>query len=144
MRTFFFVILLAALAWFLWPVDFGLLPPPTISIPGDYRPSERWACRAQTYSRSPGKDLVRIDGDLSANIGTVDLLNSTAGPQPTDFTIDGLDRRWNWCPESGGAYMCAFVIDPEGDGRYYKFNQDESKTIPSGLFECRQMEGVQA
>ena len=93
---------------------------------------------------SPGKDLVRLDGDVSANIGTVDLLNSAAGSQPTNFTIDGLERRWDWSPESDGTYKYAFVIDPDGDGRYYKLNQYVSTTVLSELFECRQMEEVQA
>ena len=141
MKSFLWVIVLLALAWFLWPtITSSFAPAPSIAIPGSYSPTEWWACRAPVFFGDPGEDLVKIDGDLRTNVGRVALLNSPAGPQPAHFSMDGLHRRWDWCPETGGAYMCAFVIDVEGDGRYYKFSQDEPKSNPSGAFECRQTE----
>jgi len=55
----------------------------------------------------------------------------------TAFHVDGLDRRWDWCLKANGNYDCAFMIAPDGDGRYFKFLPGESETKPSQFYAGR-------
>ena len=76
---------------------------------------------------------------LTANrllgIGTITI--DGAIEQASVFHMDGLDRRWDWCPGADDSYDCAFLIAPNGDARYLKFLPGESTTKPSQLYACR-------
>lgn len=62
--------------------------------------------------------------------------------EDTTFNIQGLERRWDWCPNYDGYYDCAFVISVEGRGRYFNFastlpDSDGVRRVkPTDLFKC--------
>ena len=80
---------------------------------------------------------------LTANVldgtGTVTLSGIV---EHTNFQIQGIERRWDWCPNEDGRDACAFVISPDGTGKYYNFKPvipDEdgaSRAKPSDHFKC--------
>jgi hypothetical protein len=53
----------------------------------------------------------------------------------TQYQRHGLEHRWDWGP-GGGKF--AFVIDPDGSGRYYDFSSVPSgeKTKPKDIYKC--------
>ena len=97
--------------------------------PDDPAGTETWVCGS-----------VVLVADLENGLGTVDF---GAGAEITDFRIQGIERRWNWCLGDDGAFNCAFTIDPDGDGLYFNFGavmpdaDGISRTKPSDFFKCR-------
>lgn len=128
------------------------LPPPTITVPDNFEPDEQWICRDSldiswsAPSRSSGEPNVAVAllADFDAGVGSIEIGGSAATAEYTRFQIEGLDRRWDWCPRSGGILRCSFTIDPTGDGRYYKFAPGEKETKASGLYKCSTVEAWKA
>ena len=57
--------------------------------------------------------------------------------EDTNFQIEGLERRWDWCLKDDGYYDCAFVISVDGSGRYYNFRgSEDGRAKPRDLFKC--------
>lgn len=54
--------------------------------------------------------------------------------------MDGISRRWDWCPSRGEGFMRSIVIRPDGDGAYYRFRRGEDRTRPSGIFDCERVD----
>lgn len=52
------------------------------------------------------------------------------------FTRPGFDRRWDFLDAQENEY--AFVIDPEGTGRYYVFEKGEDATRAADVYKCEQ------
>ena len=104
--------------------------------------SERWACY-ERFARDGAAPLVMLDGLLrmdsaTPNVGpgTVRLIGLIE--QEAQFSIDGLNRRWNFGQDDSG-YDFAIVIAPNGDGSYYDFSHipDGQSTSASQLYSCQ-------
>ena len=100
---------------------------------------ERWGCGDYfdgCFFRCP----VTLVADLQAGTGSVKMAGVTT---PTQFEIQGIDRRWDWCLADDFSYDCAFKISPDGGGKYFNFRAampDEdgvTRVKPSDLFKCR-------
>ena len=103
---------------------------------GSARRVERGQCRERIDGcvfRCP----VTLTADRLLGVGTV--IVDGAIEQATVFHTDGLDRRWDWCPDADGSYDCAFFIAPNGDAQYVKFPSGESTAKPSQIYACRRV-----
>ena len=96
---------------------------------------ERWVCGDIIDGCWPlNRDCVHLTGNLNAGTGIVSFGDGIAAA--TQFHIDGIERRWNWCLEDG-AYKCAFVVSPGGDGRYFQFRgMPGGRAKPTSLWSC--------
>lgn len=75
---------------------------------------EAWSCDGEITLESA------CSPDGNACYGFVKIGNYPA--KYTDFLLEGVHRRWNWCQRiSDGAYECSFIIYPGGTGRYFNF-----------------------
>ena len=88
---------------------------------------ERWYCGDITLTATCWPE-----GDCYGKVKTGKYPAKAA-----QFYIAGVDRRWNWCLEDG-VYLCTFIIDPKGWGRYVNFRGVPvgKKIKPSGVFKC--------
>lgn len=59
------------------------------------------------------------------------------------FTIEGLNRRWDWPTGGDKGLKYAFVIKPDGSAAYYDFTkvEDGGTTSASHVYECVLMTG---
>ena len=103
-------------------------PAPTAKTEGDKStdlpalvPREKWKC----------DDLELVAYTFT---GTVTIAGRT---ERTDFRIDGIERRWNWCLAKDGSYHCTVTISPDGSGRYFNFRGTDGTAKPSDWFHCR-------
>lgn len=112
----------------------------TESSPGqatsDARAVERWQC-GDRYDGCLFRCPVTLTADRSLGVGTITI--DGAIEQATVFRMDGLDRRWDWCPDADGTYDCTVTIAPNGDGLYFKFLPGESTAKPSQFYACRRV-----
>ena len=102
-------------------------PAPTAKAEGDKPPEwpalvprEKWKC----------DDLELVAYEFT---GTATIAGHT---ERTDFRIDGIERRWNWCLAKDGSYDCAVTISPDGWGRYFNFRGTDGTAKPSDSFRC--------
>ena len=100
---------------------------------------ERWGCGDYfdgCFFRCP----VTLVANIQNGTGTVKIAGVT---EDTRFEIQGIERRWDWCLADDFRYDCAFVISPDGDGRYFNFRatkpdaEGARRTKPSEVFKCR-------
>ena len=119
------------------------LPDPTIAVPDNFEPDEQWICHDALDFGEPKEAEVSLLADFDAGIGSIEIAGPAATAEFTQFEIEGLDRRWDWCPRSDGL-GCSFAISPGGDGRYYKFAPGEAQTKPTALYKCRTVEAWKA
>ena len=99
---------------------------------------ERWKCGDSCYGSS-GNCPVRLTANFRDGTGEV---NFDGVVERTNFQIQGLERRWDWCLANDGAFDCAFVISVDGRGSYYNFRAGEygldgkRRAKPADLFTC--------
>ncbi|MDE0184254.1 MAG: hypothetical protein OXP71_02220 [Candidatus Poribacteria bacterium] len=103
---------------------------PTAASPPDSG-TERWECYDYVYD---SKKLGTLTADRIGANGTVDFAGIFAS---TQFSIQGIDRRWDWGWGTDGRSDYAFVISPDGTGTFYDFSFSSDGTAkPSDLFKC--------
>ena len=107
-----------------------------IPAPDTFQPDEQWECGDVYFFLVNDEVSVKLATDVDVGVGTVEIANSAIGATYTRFRVDGLDRRWDWCRDEDGGFLCAFVIGPNGDGAYYRFGPGEDRTEPSDRFSC--------
>lgn len=91
--------------------------------------TERWEC----FDYLGRSKLGTLTVDQYGTSGTVDFNGINAS---TQFTIQGIERRWDWGWGNGG-YDYAIVINAEGTGRFYNFRGSNGGTVkPSHVFKC--------
>jgi len=93
---------------------------------------ETWKCENTLSSDIAGvvvKALV-FDGRESGRIEVAGVSHTTI------FRIDGFYRRWDF-GFSGTSYNFAFIISPDGRGRYLDF-EGEKNVKPSFFLKCRE------
>ena len=96
-------------------------------------PIEVWECRG--LGESWDQVLVRAAVEEGRETGTSEV----AGVKyTTHFLMDGFDRRWDF-GSSDDTHVYAFIIAPDGSGRYYNF-RGKSEARPSDVVNCRQIE----
>ena len=81
-----------------------------------------------------------LTADLRNGTGTVSLAGTV---ERTEFRIQGIERRWDWCLADDGTFECAFIVTPDGRARYVSFagsapDSDGTKRAkPTSLaFDC--------
>ena len=52
------------------------------------------------------------------------------------FSVQGIERRWDWCLNADGSCDCAFIISVNVRGRYYNFHGSDGQARPSESFMC--------
>lgn len=106
-------------------------PPPKDAKAG----IERWKCG--DYFDGCGlfdTDCVTLTANLYNGTGEVSFGEII---ETTQFSIQGIERRWDWCLNSEFSYDCAFVISVDGTGSYYNFRGSYDGTAkPRDLFKC--------
>jgi TonB family protein len=95
-------------------------------------PIETWQC--WDYGDESQKVLVTATVEVGRREGDI----AVAGVKhKTVFRVAGFDRRWDFGFENK-TYQYAFVIEPNGTGRYFNFG-GEAKAKPSRLMNCREI-----
>jgi hypothetical protein len=93
-----------------------------------------WSCTDYFDKAETLIEFGRFDGLEEDAFGFV-LYDGSAVGEFAVYQRRGLDHRWDWGPD-GGDY--AFIIEPDGTGRYYDFSSvsDGESTSSSGLYDC--------
>ena len=99
--------------------------------------TERWACfdvlTAMKVERGrPGEPVFRLTRQGVS--GQVTVAGTTRFAR---FQVAGFDRRWDFGPDEDDTFEYAFVISPDGAGKYYDFTL-ESRVNASQHYKCRQ------
>ncbi|MDL1870125.1 hypothetical protein FBQ98_11945 [Gammaproteobacteria bacterium PRO6] len=94
-------------------------------------PIEVWEC-AEYYQRS--EILVTATVDEGRTSGSILVAGVKHNAQ---FEVKGFDRRWDFGLARDGTFDYAFIISPNGDGRYYDFSH-KSEAKPGQFMNCRQ------
>ena len=95
---------------------------------------ERWICG--DYFDDCGlfsTDCVTLTANLRDGTGEVKFSGFV---ERTEFRIDGIERRWNWCMADDYSYNCAFIISVDGTGSYYNFRGTYGTAKPRDIFKC--------
>lgn len=97
---------------------------------------EEWEC-AELVFPDWNKILVVAKVLEGRERGHIDVANIT---HEALYAVEGFMRRWDFGLAAGSEYDYAFVIGPDGKGKYYNFsNIDIGETTgPSMLMTCRQ------
>ena len=78
---------------------------------------ERWICGDDMDGCGIFRaDCVVLTANLHNGTGEVKFSEFV---ERTQFQVQGIERRWDWCLADDYAYDCAFVISVDGTGRYY-------------------------
>lgn len=95
---------------------------------------ERWIC-GDFYDGCTifSTDCVKLTANLNNGTGEVKFSRFS---ERTEFLIDGIERRWNWCLADDYSYKCAFIISVDGTGTYYKFLGSDRTAKPRDVFKC--------
>jgi len=95
---------------------------------------ERWKCG--DYFDGCGLfsgDCVTLTANVHAGTGEVEFSDFV---EQTEFRIDGIERRWNWCMADDYSYRCSFIVSVDGTGRYYKFSDTDKTAKARDWFKC--------
>lgn len=111
-------------------------PEPLPGRPLRARGVERWQC-GDRYDGCVSRCPVTLTADRLLGVGTITIDDAIG--LATVFQVDGLDRRWEWCPDADGCYRCSITIAPKGDALYFKFLRGESTAKPSQFYACRRV-----
>ena len=106
------------------------LPPAKDATPG----TERWECG--DYFDGCGflaPDCVTLTANLHNGTGEVELSGFV---ERTQFEVQGIQRRWDWCLNDDYEFECSFVISVDGTGRYYNFRGSDGQVNPTDLLKC--------
>ena len=101
-------------------------------------PIESWECK-DLLERSSSV-LVTATVESGRDKGTISV---SGVKHATVFRVAGFNRRWDFGKSPGGSYQYAFIIEPNGDAKYYEFNSD-STAKPRNLMRCRQTNATNA
>ena len=104
--------------------------PKTEATPG----VEHWICG--DYYEGCGlfsSNCVTLVANLRNGTGEVKFSSFV---ERTEFRIDGIERRWNWCMQEDYSYRCSFIISVDGTGSYYNFGGTDGTAKPRDLFKC--------
>ncbi|MBT6402403.1 hypothetical protein HOK09_02995 [Candidatus Woesearchaeota archaeon] len=108
----------------------------TTSIAKDY--TEIWECKdpysngeEDFFGNSKPPKVIFTAKIISPNSGELDVAGVT---QRSFYSVQGFNRRWDFGSESD---KYGFIIKPNGDGFYYKFEDDKS-TKATLVLECWQ------
>ena len=109
----------------------AFFPSTTKSTPRNTDPwRELWEC----YEHFGSRKLGTLTVDHRDSTGTVYFSGIIAN---TMFSIQGIERRWDWDWGADGRSNSAIVVSPDGSGRYYNFRASNDGTAkPSELFQC--------
>ena len=105
----------------------SILPQPRVST----AVYERWEC----YEHFSSRKLGTLTANLENKTGTVNFGGIFA---KTQFSIQGIERRWDWDYGTDGRYDSAIVVSTNGSARFYDFRGSSDGTArPSDLFQCK-------
>lgn len=88
---------------------------------------ERWSCHDRF---APEKALIHLTRGGEA--GEITVAGVTRQAQ---FSVEGVNRRWDFVLGEDMRYEYALVIEPNGDGAYYDFTAD-GRAKPSQQYKC--------
>ncbi len=99
---------------------------------------EVWECKDR-FERA-GAVLATATVESGREKGTI----SVAGiKHPTEFGVTGFNRRWDFVQSPSGGFQYSFIIEPNGDAKYYEF-KGELTAKPTNLMKCRQVSAAGA
>jgi hypothetical protein len=102
-------------------------------------PVEIWECK-ERYAASWEAILVTATVEEGRKKGNISVAGVTHVSQ---FEVAGFDRRWDFSLLPDFSYRYAFIIEPNGDARYFDFG-NEKKAMPSNFMKCRQKRAAKA
>lgn len=107
----------------------------TQALGNDDLPAETWKCYG-LFDFGEETVIVELTQEKISRDHTYGEGKVSAGGiiHTARFRINGLDRRWDF----GSDFDYAFIIEPDGTGRYYDFSQVESgeSTGPKETYKC--------
>ena len=111
-------------------------PPASSPVPDEEEDVEYWGCGDSYYGCVYRRCPVKLMADFNTGSGTVEIAGRT---KYTRFELAGLLRRWDWGLDDDFTYDYAFVLDTDGDARYYDFSGMEvgSRSKPSDFYKCQ-------
>lgn len=101
-------------------------------------PIEVWDC-ADAFNPE-GPVLVTATVESGRKKGHISVAGVT---KAAAFEVAGFDRRWDFGLLQNGRYRYAFIIEPNGDAKYFDFG-DAKTARPSNLMKCRQVDAKDA
>lgn len=96
------------------------------------KPIEVWECK-DMYADSETV-LVTATVEEGRKKGSISVAGVT---HSTRFEVAGFDRRWDFGLLPSRSYRYAFVIEPNGDARYFDFG-GEKEAKARNVMKCRQ------
>jgi len=97
-------------------------------------PVELWECR-DSRSEDWSSILAYAAVDEGKEKGVIEAFGEK---HFTDFITRGNQRRWDYGLNSDNNFDYAFMIEPNGDAKYYDFTHI-SEAIPSLILKCRKI-----
>ena len=97
---------------------------------------DSWKIFGERDEGSRPNVLVKLVGALLPSVGRnsgIGTIKMGMVQHVSVFEMEGLTREWRWWGSGSSNY--AFVIDPEGNARYYEFKGEGSAT-PTSLLGC--------
>ncbi|MDX5437370.1 MAG: hypothetical protein LPK03_09265 [Pontibacter sp.] len=103
--------------------------------PVDLPVIERWECK-EKFGTSTGVLVVAevLEGRAEGRVHVAGVIYWAA------FEVKGFDRRWDFVLRDDGNFSYAFIMEPNGDAKYYDFTRGDS-VKPSNFMQCRQVVG---
>ena len=105
-------------------------------------PVEVWECKDVIGSW----ESILVTATVETGRKKGNIYNSVADvTHAAVFEVAGFDRRWDFGLLHNGGYRYAFIISPDGYGRYLDFGKEgKAKVKPSNVMECRQIGAANA
>lgn len=99
----------------------------------DEEKKEPWWCYSFTDFDMTGVPLGTLEAEPP--FGKVDIAGIVA---VAFFSIEGLNRRWDWGLSDDGTFDYAVVLDIDGIARFFDFsNSEDGRARSSDIFRCR-------
>ena len=101
----------------------------------DETQTETWCCSELFFVVD--ECLVRLTSQRERGLSGTGEVSVTGITHSATFRINGFERRWDF----GEDYDFAFVIDPDGTGKYYDFSDSENaRARPSYIYRCERQD----
>ena len=103
--------------------------------------AEEFQCQAG-FSWERGDEIVvtAVTDDADSDIGIIEVAGTL---HVTTYEVQGFNHRWDFGPlTDGGGHTYAFVIEPDGTGRYFDFSlaDEDGRVRSSQIYICKQTE----
>ena len=107
-----------------------------ILLAGAANAGEKFKCQAGTPWISGYKIVLRATINDDKETGTIQVSGVL---YQTTYSVEGINRRWDWDMQEDSSYDYAFVLKPGGTGFFFDFSSAEGgeTNTSSQSFSCK-------